>query len=145
MNFFSSNSNFDFLREATQNDHIIFLYKFENFVVLGAVYMRQLLLKSFLLYVFTFDDMNDHGMISCIGRSTGIFPSILWFNCVNIQTRYQNGFFFMQIFSCNFEICFICFGDDSNPGPLIGVVDNCVISVPKYERRWARNVFYAAK
>ena len=29
LNFFSSNSNFDFFREATKNDHIL-LHKFEN-------------------------------------------------------------------------------------------------------------------
>ena len=35
--FFSSGSNFDFLREATQNDHIRLLYKFEKDEKIGCV------------------------------------------------------------------------------------------------------------
>ena len=41
-----------FLREATQNDHIRLLYKFErdkkNLLVLGVMDMRQLLLMTFI-------------------------------------------------------------------------------------------------
>ena len=49
LNFFSLNLNFYFLHEATQSDHIRWLYKFEqckNFlVVLGVVDMCHLLLN----------------------------------------------------------------------------------------------------
>ena len=49
LNFFPRIQILIFLREATQNDHNILLYKFENdqkiLVVLGVVDMRQLLLR----------------------------------------------------------------------------------------------------
>ena len=48
VNFFSSNSNFEFSSETTQNDQNSLLYKFENdqkkiWVVFGVVDIRQLL------------------------------------------------------------------------------------------------------